>query len=808
MTSPFKSGAPTLRELGYHTIPIMPAGKFPAWIRDRQWVHTVEWQKWRDEMPNEDDFVYWSTMPRANLGVVLGTPVGEYQLVAVDIDVVDPDEVAELLSTLPRSPMEKRGAKGTTVFFLANPNVRSRGYRTKDKVPLADLLTGNATKQTVMPPSVHPDGPVYEWVGDGPVPIDELPVLTADHLEQFHEMLESLGWKEGAEGESDAFGNRQKIAKSADFSDDPFAAVKVDALANLDLWVPDLTIYGLDKSASGYRAVPDFRPSGSGNRTEDRKRSLSITPNGIKDHGDDRGYSAIDLVMATEKLGEAEACKWLEDRLYTDQITTAQIIAGPDYDDDDDDDEDEDEEIVEASDAHSFELVKEVSVGDRWTEFPKFCDPITALAEYIHDNQNVGLDAFALAASLVTVSTAIGRQYKTPYMDGALNLYFLGLAPSGAGKTQYIKGPSALLSHARLSTLIGPSEWTAGTVFENYISMNPTALCLIDEFGDTMQRMTDPKASPAQQSRAKPIKEMYSVGFGNYETSQMAARASMTIPAPHLSIFAMSTPDKLYSNISEEQLEEGFVNRWLMLPINPKRMTKEERRRVECERALKSGGLASPPAHLVRMLKGIHDGPSVPKDENYFNEATNTVTTSAAKAPDPKQIEWGSDEVLDLYVEYMLHCKSDEVCRTEIIRNLYARAAENALRVACVLVAANHAYKGSALSLGLDELTFAIRFVDWCVRLNLSKIEQGIGGGSKTAKVQFQIITYVKKRHRTYRELYNNFRTRVDGGPRGMKDLLELLVHSGMIKKTEKPNKRGRPTEVYVITNRGKKTKR
>jgi hypothetical protein len=45
---------------------------------------------------------------------------------------------------------------------------------------------------------------------------------------------------------------------------------------------------------------------------ERRERNLGISTRGIRDFGDDRGYSPIDLVMASRGLDFDEAFGWLE----------------------------------------------------------------------------------------------------------------------------------------------------------------------------------------------------------------------------------------------------------------------------------------------------------------------------------------------------------------------------------------------------------------------------------------------------------------------------------------------------------------
>jgi hypothetical protein len=100
-------------------------------------------------------------------------------------------------------------------------------------------------------------------------------------------------------------------------NDSPFHQINQLALANLDAWVPSL-LEGKpnwSKEHDKYKMVAWWRPSNTGREYEQRDQNLHISSKGIKDFGDGKGYSAIDLVMYAKKLDARMAKQWLERKL-------------------------------------------------------------------------------------------------------------------------------------------------------------------------------------------------------------------------------------------------------------------------------------------------------------------------------------------------------------------------------------------------------------------------------------------------------------------------------------------------------------
>lgn len=258
-------------------------------------------------------------MPEANVGLLLGTPAGhDTQIVGLDIDVTDDDELALLQSVLPRSSMSKRGSKGVTLLYRASASLKSRSYdraatETTSAERLVDLLA--AGRHTCVPPSRHPAGVDYQWL-TGPVPADELPLLTEDDLEKLEDTLETLGWVRDGRAASGPTGERAPMAPFD--PSDPWSVAKAVALSNLDAWFSDLDLPGTRRARGGWEAIPTWRASSSGRPTEMRKRNLSASSTGIRDWGAagaDAGLTAIDVVQRALDLSASESLIWLQEKL-------------------------------------------------------------------------------------------------------------------------------------------------------------------------------------------------------------------------------------------------------------------------------------------------------------------------------------------------------------------------------------------------------------------------------------------------------------------------------------------------------------
>jgi hypothetical protein len=134
--------------LGYHPIPCGPRSKRPL----------VKWEPYQQTAPLPEEVeTWWSQWPDANVALVLGR--GTF---AVDLDGgADAQRLLfERGVLLPGAPRSKT-AHGAHVFLAGSVPDRVGLLTTNGKKPQVDI---RGVGYVIAPPSIHPDGPTYEWV--------------------------------------------------------------------------------------------------------------------------------------------------------------------------------------------------------------------------------------------------------------------------------------------------------------------------------------------------------------------------------------------------------------------------------------------------------------------------------------------------------------------------------------------------------------------------------------------------------------------------------------------------------------------
>ncbi|PPQ44138.1 bifunctional DNA primase/polymerase [Rhodopseudomonas palustris] len=309
MTSPFATAAPALIERGYVVHPIIPGAKAPGTYCGGRWEPQKWWNNRQRVYPNV--LAEWMTWPDAGIGVMTGRG-----LICIDIDLED--AVGPLLEILPLSNVQKKGRKGISLFYRGNTEkIRSKNFRTPERVGLVDLLAEG--KQTVLPPSIHPDtGEPYFWWTDDTLedaPIEALAELDDGIAEQIAEVLVEFGYDPERDRVSALDVEHQFTATWSVGERSVYREANDDAMANFHAWVPKLHLYKGRPKAGGYEAVATWRSSSSGRPLEKRKRNLSIHRNGIEDFGTGEKYTPIDLVMKAREVHKADALNWLLQQL-------------------------------------------------------------------------------------------------------------------------------------------------------------------------------------------------------------------------------------------------------------------------------------------------------------------------------------------------------------------------------------------------------------------------------------------------------------------------------------------------------------
>jgi hypothetical protein len=749
--SPFGEAAPELRALGYTPLPAVPAaanhtgrGKAPGEYSMGRWHGMAKWQRFRDMAPTKFEADLWDRYPDANVGVVLGTKVGDLHLIAIDVDAEDPDELRDILGALPFSPMEKRGKKGSTRFYLASQEIRSTPYDGPNG-RLVDVLTGFDCRQTILPPSRHPDGPVYHWLA-GPVAAMDLPEFDAADLGALEETLATLGWVPKAERRPTSAAPTKigEVVTTHD-ADDIWSETKIAALANLEAWVHDLDVYDLRAARGGYEAVATWRASSTGQPIAARKRNLSIQANGVKDFGTNWTGSAIDLVMEAQGLDQAAATTWLRTRLgLAGEVMVLE------------------HRVKDSTPLPAAPSPREpAELPEALTRVPGLVGRIT---DWITDTAVSPQRGLALAAALALVGTAAGRKFGGPTYSGT-HLYILTLAPTGAGKDHPLSMIGAILDAAGMGELNGPSAFKSDSSVVNTLMRKPLMVCCMDEFGALLRKINGSKAGGHEVAITAILRQAWGASFSSFTSPAYADRDGQRIVAPAMSIVGASTQGEFYAAINGEDVYNGFLNRFLVIAteVNP--------------------SPRKPPLDKFEIPPEITAGLATIYNAGGGPLMNATMHGAAANKP-AIVLSWADDQAERVYgrLQEDIRSQTDSA-------ELLARTAENALRLAQI----------RAIGINWPDPRITVEDMEWGRDFALSSAERMIAdAGSYVAESAFQsqlnrALRIIEKKGRMSRTEFCKKTQWVDSS-RQRDDILRDLEQSGQIVIDEIPGgKPGRP---------------
>jgi hypothetical protein len=660
-TSPYGSIAPRLIERGYAAIPVVPETKVPGTLRGGAWVKMHDWtKKYSKRLPSEREVETWSESPEGGVCVVCGE--SSQYLLGIDIDY-EP-AMAAVIAAIPHSIVAKKGRKGLTLFYRSTVKSEPIPIWLPDGTSTRAVDVLGSGRQTVLPPTVHPDtGLAYVWCGEAAldeVDPQHLPEFTAEDLARLKDALRPFGYR-------DSPPPKKMNGASIDYDDShPYSIMNGRALSNLDAWVPKLRLQGCKRNGSGYRAIADWRPSNSGKPPEKRNLNLSFSPQGIRDFGADKGYSPIDLLVACNAaVCASDAYVWLSDALGDNGM----VYSGPKEPLEEFQSKTRETNGVHKEEPSSAIIVNSPPSAPPW-KAPAFdhtaCPGLVGrIAEWILASSTYQQPLFAMGAALSIVGTVAGRHIMGPTSSGT-HLYVICAAPTGSGKDHPLQSVSAILDAAKLGSnlCLGRGNFTSASAVEKLVLRQPACVCPIDEFGVFLFKGKARTASTHEMAVPGLLRQLWSSSFKIVPGIERASEEGKTIYWPALSIFGASTITEFYAALSSMDASNGVLNRFLVLensvrpePVDP---------------SVDSGEV---PAEICQ---GLHDIYYRTGDaEAQFRSAGDVRVTGQ-----PLKVRWGGGaekEFKDLQKEV-----TALIDRGGLYENVFPRTAEMAVRIATI----------------------------------------------------------------------------------------------------------------------------
>lgn len=784
MSGPYAAVGAKLVERGYSAIPVMPGTKRPGHMRGGEWIGMSDWrEKYTKRLPSQFEIDIWS---RTEAGVCVVCGPGSSGLVAVDIDTEDELVIAALDAVLPVTPVAKRGAKGETRFYLCPdiqefngtpspsfnlPSDDGRKYRAVDII--------GPGRQTVLPPTIHPDThQPYRWIGAALEDFDpdDLPRLDPDIAAQIAAALVPFGY-EAEQRHAPLTAGVESLA------DRPHRQLNETALGNLGAWVPKLQLYRCKRTHAGYEAVPTWRASNTGRPIDKRKLNLKIDPKGIRDFGDDKGYTPIDLVMASQGCDLDTAVNFLAGNVGWAPLEIITIGR----------------KEKAAKDISDLETIEVREVED---DGPRRGDPIVTSFDPDIDVEPNGSDPFAhltnvpgvvgdlidwitatdrrpnrtlaMAAAIPVVGTLIGRRVAGPTRS-ATHLYCVGLAKTGVGKQHKLSCAMRAMTAAKAAHHLGPSEFVSMTAFINMLQRQPLSLCPQDEFGAFLARVNGRNASSHEIGISKSLRMAWGLSFEPFPTPEYASRKSEIIRAPAISIFGMSTFDEFYESLQGRDVTNGFLNRFLILATN-ERSPPVETTRLEVGKV---------PSRLADDLQALYNWDGTQLGTARLNDPNLD--------PEPELLPWDGDVTKRAFHDLEKHVEADMDARPEVA-SFIARTAEIALRLATIR-AAGRLGRGAVI---------ALEDVEWGREVAMASAELMAGDAAKHmivemshGKIANRILELLRAKGRTKkRDLMRAMGNGVKS--RDFDDAMKSLAESGQVDMEKSRPTSGGPETLWL----------
>lgn len=638
MMSAFSDHAARLLERGYSVIPIIPGQKRPGEMRYNSWHGMNKWQRFCDAPPTQLQIDTWSRWEDASICVTLGRASN---MTAIDFDYGSPEVRAALEAILPPSPVKKTGAKGYTVFYRGYP-VASKKYLL-DGVSVIEVLAHG--KQTVLPPSRHPDGMNYRWLTNDTLEdltISELPELPSDIHERIVKALEPFQAKHGALTSRSDNDQAAPKGKATEGEASYWREINDKAMASIDVWVPALFPDANRAHAGSYRAVAHWRGGENNN--------VSIHPEGIKDWVTDEPMTPLDLVMRANSCDLETAVQWLKNALG---MPTELVFV--------------EEDLKTPAQPKEEKKAKQKSS----LIMPDSNTALGMLVEYINRTSLKPQPELAVAASLCAIGVLAGRKYYSP-TDVRTNLMTIGIADSGAGKNHARVIINRIITdHLGAGAFIGGNKIGSGPGLLTAVHRHPAMLFQLDEFGMFLSAVANRTSGNHYLTQILDnLTELFTSSndvFRGTEYADQRNRPRFDIVQPNVCLYGTTTPQVFWRALQSANAVDGSLARFLIFESANSYPDSQDVADI------------GPPEELISLLARIKD--AIGADGNLGN----AISTGDVMPPGDMVRVTYNDETARMFADLdkkaTLRLRKLEGTK---VTSIYAREVELTIKVAMI----------------------------------------------------------------------------------------------------------------------------
>jgi len=225
-------------------------------------------------------------------------------------------------------------------------------------------------------------------------------------------------------------------------------------------------------------------------------------------------------------------------------------------------------------------------------EFPKHLLNVPGMvgdmSRYMSATARFPQPVLELGASLAFCGALMGRKIRTK-SNIRTNIYTIGINVSGSGKEHARKCIKNLSVQAEATNYVGAEKIASDAGLFNLLHIAPSTLWLADEFGRVLRAMNNSRAPTYLQNLSTQIMEL----SGSADSFLIEPRKASTgidktdptkiIHNPNLCIYGTTVPGRLFDSLTPEEIEDGFLPRWLLFESDIQDQEPQQHGKVDCD---------------------------------------------------------------------------------------------------------------------------------------------------------------------------------------------------------------------------------
>jgi hypothetical protein len=166
----------------------------------------------------------------------------------------------------------------------------------------------------------------------------------------------------------------------------------------------------------------------------------------------------------------------------------------------------------------------------------------------------------ALAGAIALMSVLTGRKVRDN-IGTRTNLYLFGLAPSGGGKDRARQVNKEIMTAADGLHLIGQESFASAQGLFSQVETRKCVLCQVDELGEFLRAIRNPKASHLHGVTAELLKLYSSAGSVYLGAAYADAKRNTKINQPHFVFYGTTVSESFFDSMTEDSITGGLLAR-------------------------------------------------------------------------------------------------------------------------------------------------------------------------------------------------------------------------------------------------------